>query len=103
DAMYPGAIVVGDAVHLPRPTEVAAALDHPLQNAVLRLHGGAPADRPRPFESLLSQLFEMRARTGRPHWIVIDEADQLCAAASFAGARRPEDLLGLILVAAEPR
>ena len=103
DAMYPGAIVVGDAAHLPRPTEVAAALDHPLQNAVMRLHAVAAADRPRRFESLLSQLFEMRARTGRPHWIVIDEADQLCAAASFTGARRPEDLLGLILVAAEPR
>ena len=83
DAMYPGAIVVGDAVHVPRPTEVAAALDHPLQNAVMRLDAVAAADRPRRFESLLSQLFEMRARTGRPHWIVIDEADQLCAAAEL--------------------
>jgi hypothetical protein len=48
---------------------------------------------------LLSQLFEMRARTGRPHWIVIEAADQL----AFGAARRPEDLLGLILVAAKPR
>jgi hydroxymethylpyrimidine pyrophosphatase-like HAD family hydrolase len=103
DAIYPGVIVVGDAVHLPRPTEVAAALDHPLQNAVLRLDAVAAADRPHRFELLLSQLFEMRTRTGRPHWIVIDEADQLCAAPSFGAARRPEDLLGLILVAAEPR
>jgi hypothetical protein len=103
DAIYRGAIVVGDEVHLPQPTEVAAALDHPLQNAVLRLHAVAGADRQRRFESLLSQLVEMRARTGRPHWIVIDEADQLCSAPSFGIARRPEDLLGLILVAAEPR
>jgi HAD superfamily hydrolase (TIGR01484 family) len=103
DAIYPGAIVVGDAVHLPRPTEIAAALDHPLQNAVLRLHAVDAADRPRRFEALLSQLIEMRARTGRPHWIVIDEADQLCTALSFGIARRREDLLGLILIAAEPR
>ncbi len=103
DAIYPGTIVVGDAAHLPRPTEIAAALDHPLQNAVLRLDAVGAADRPRRFETLLSQLFEMRARTGRPHWIVIDEADQLCVAATFGVARRPEELLGLILVAAEPR
>ncbi len=103
DAIYPGAIVVGDAAHLPHPTEVAAALDHPRQNAVLRLHAVGAADRPRRFESLLSQLFEMRARTGRPHWIVIDEADQPGAGQGFGAARRPEDLLGLILVAAKPR
>jgi len=103
DAIYPGAIVVGDAINLPRPTEVAAALDHPLQNAVLRLDAVAAADRPRRFESLLSQLFEMRVRTGRPHWILIDEADQLCSALSFGIARRPDELLGLIFVATEPR
>ena len=94
DAMYPGTIVVGDAAHLPRPTEVAAALDHPLQNAVMRLHAVGAADRPRRFESLLSQLFEMRARTGRPHWIVIDEADQLCAAAELRRRAPPRGSAG---------
>ncbi|OLD47844.1 MAG: hypothetical protein AUI48_02110 [Chloroflexi bacterium 13_1_40CM_2_68_14] len=34
-------------------------------------------DRPAFFATLLPRLQEMRTRTGRPHWIVIDEAQHL--------------------------
>jgi hypothetical protein len=34
-------------------------------------------DRPLFFERLLPRLQELRAQTGRPHWIVVDEAHHL--------------------------
>src|SRR5262249_58647754 len=46
-------------------------------------------DRPEAFRSLLPQLQELRARTGRPHWIIIDEAHHLLPS-DWQGA---EDLL----------
>ena len=39
--------------------------------------GRALADRPKFFAQLLPRILEVKARTGRPHWLVIDEAHHL--------------------------
>jgi hypothetical protein len=44
---------------------------------VANLLGVSVADRPRFLDRLIPRLFELRARTGRPHWIVIDEAHHM--------------------------
>jgi hypothetical protein len=48
--------------------------------AVINLLGLPLQDRPSFFVGLLPHLQELRARTGRPHWIVVDEAHHLLPA-----------------------
>jgi hypothetical protein len=59
--------------------------------------------RPRFFERLLSRLLELRARSGRPHWIVIDEAHHLLPASwDQAPGLVPQDPHGLVLITVHP-
>ena len=75
-----------DAVSLGAPTrpptieEAIQLLAKPGSSAVLNLVGLPVADRPSFFFALLPRLLELRARTGRPHWIVMDEAHHLLPA-----------------------
>lgn len=72
-----GAVTLGDSKRAPTVNEVLQLLERPDQNAVVNLLGTALEHRPAAFESLLSALLELRGRTGRPHWIIIDEAHHL--------------------------
>jgi HAD superfamily hydrolase (TIGR01484 family) len=74
---FPGAIALrgGDARAL--ADEVLRVLDRPAENAVVSLLNLGLQDRPPFLQTLLPRLLELRAETGRPHWIVIDEAHQL--------------------------
>ena len=93
------AVVLGSAEHAPELDEISEVLDQPKQNAVINLLGVAVPDRPRFFGSLLARLQEMRARTGRPHWMLVDEVDRLLPADWDLGAlRRGQDLMGLLLM-----
>jgi HAD superfamily hydrolase (TIGR01484 family) len=40
------------------------------------------SDRQRLFASLIGPMAELRARTGRPHWLLVDEAHQVLSAAT---------------------
>jgi hypothetical protein len=44
---------------------------------VANLTGLSVADRPAFFHGLLPRLLELRGRTGRPHWIIVDDAHHL--------------------------
>src|SRR5262249_11153616 len=68
------ALTLGDAKRGPGVTEILEVLVKPEQNVVVNLIGVPLADRPPFFLELLPRLQEMRARTGRPHWLVVDEA-----------------------------
>lgn len=74
------AIMLGNAEHGPTVAEVIAALEKPSINVVVNLIGLALQDRPPFFMSLLPRLQELRAKTGRPHWILVDEAHHLMPA-----------------------
>lgn len=71
------AIAVGTGERGPSAEEVLHVLAQPDQNVVVNLIGLRLADRPAFFSKLLPQLLEYRERTGRPHWLVIDEAHHL--------------------------
>jgi hypothetical protein len=59
--------------------------------------------RPSFFEKLLARLMEMRARTGRPHWIVLDEAHHLLPASwDKAPGLVPQTPHGLLFVTVHP-
>jgi len=70
-------IVFGGAEHAPSVTEIMTALEHPETSVVVNLLGIKLQDRPAFFARLLLRLQAERARTGRPHWILVDEAHHL--------------------------
>lgn len=81
-----GAVSAGSPKHGPSADEVLQLLKKAGTNVVVNLVGLPLADRPSYFLALWPRLQEMRARTGRPHWIVVDEAHHLLPAAWEPGA-----------------
>jgi hydroxymethylpyrimidine pyrophosphatase-like HAD family hydrolase/GTPase SAR1 family protein len=71
------AIALGDSQHAPAISEVLDVLSHPSASAVVGLLGLPLPDRPAFFDDLLTHLTALRARTGRPHWLILDEAHHL--------------------------
>ena len=96
-------IVLGDGSRRPATGEVLEVLRRPEENVVANLLGITLQDRPPFFIELFSRLLEMRARTGRPHWLVIDEAHHLFGAA-YSPAKRsiPKGISGVMLITVEP-
>ncbi len=97
------AVVHGDSEHSPRVDEVLQRLEHPHQQVVVNLLGIALEERPAFFDRLLPRLQELRARTGRPHWILIDEAHHLLPPGwQPTDLTVPRQLAGVILVTGHP-
>jgi hypothetical protein len=71
------AVLLGDSQRPATINEVLRLMEDPNKNLVLSLLGMPLADRPAYFLGLLSALQEMRTRTGRPHWLILDEAHHL--------------------------
>jgi hypothetical protein len=70
---------------------------------VINLVGLPVADRPTFLQSLLPHLEEMRARTGRPHWLILDEAHHLLPAAWAPGLpRSAESWRRTVLITVHP-
>ena len=70
-------VTIGDQHHAPAIAEVMAVLRDPYVHANVSLVGIPLADRPEYFAQLVPHLQAMRVRTGRPHWLVVDEAHHL--------------------------
>ena len=95
-------VVLGNASRAPEVSEVAAALQKPKTSVSVNLLGLPVADRPLFFASLFPQVQELRARTGRPHWIIMDEAHHLLPSAGNPSmASIPRDFPNLVLVAVD--
>jgi hypothetical protein len=73
----PMLVTIGDPQRAPGVAEIIAVLRDPDVHANANLLGIALADRPAYFADLLPHLRAMRVRTGRPHWLVVDEAHHL--------------------------
>lgn len=98
-------VTLGDARRPPTTTEVLRALSLPGEQVVVNLLAVPLADRPAFFDALLPRLVELRARTGRPHWIVIDETHHLLPASwKPAGETLPRHTPwgGLVLITLVP-
>jgi hydroxymethylpyrimidine pyrophosphatase-like HAD family hydrolase len=99
----PGAVVLGDEKLPPSHEEVLQVLARPRESVVVNLTGIRLKERPEFFQSLLTKLLELRAETGRPHWLVIDEAHHLMPEESETTELVvPQELGGLILVTVHP-
>ena len=97
------AVGVGDAHFPPQPDEVLELLERSHVNVVVNTQCFDMAERPRYFAELLPQIASLRARTGRPHWILIDEAHHLLPAHrdDFALVL-PEHLPAAVLITVHP-
>src|SRR5215510_8985772 len=100
---FHGAVVLGDDTRPPSVSEVLDVLAKPDQNAVVNLIGLTLNERPKFFEALLPRIQEMRARTGRPHWIAVDESHHVLPSSwEAAGVTVSQWMHGLMVVTLEP-
>jgi HAD superfamily hydrolase (TIGR01484 family) len=98
-----GAIVVGAPGQEPRSEEVMELLSRPDVSVVVNLLGIKVTERPRFFAKLLPDLASLRVKTGRPHWIVVDEAHHLLPAEwDPAPITLPREMPATILVTVHP-
>ena len=81
------AVTLGTAARPPELCELLQLMEDASKNVVVSLIGVPLADRPAFFQQLLPALQQLRARTGRPHWLVIDEAHHV-----LPGSRPPSSL-----------
>lgn len=73
-------VSLGSSSREPEAEEVVRLLEHPGKNASVNLISVPFEERPRIFLSILSRLQDLRAKVGRPHWIVVDEAHHVLPA-----------------------
>jgi hydroxymethylpyrimidine pyrophosphatase-like HAD family hydrolase len=73
-------VTMGNRLRPPHVDEVLARLGDGRANVVVNLLGIALGDRPDFFAQLVPRLQALRARTGGPDWILIDEAHHLLPA-----------------------
>jgi len=98
-----GAVTLGDPSRDPSADAVIELLETSSQNVIVNLLGVALTHRPAFFEQLLPRLQELRARTGRPHWLVIDEAHHLLPTSwRPSPSTLPQELSGLLLITVHP-
>ncbi|MGP0063058.1 MAG: HAD-IIB family hydrolase [Isosphaeraceae bacterium] len=98
-----GAVVLGDTQQAPTVEGALDLLAPPRQNAVVNLVGIPIEHRPAFSDGLLSHLQELRTRTGRPHWIVVDETHHLMPTTWHPTTMTlPQQLEGMILITVHP-
>ncbi len=94
------AINLGSGKRAPLLEEVREVLERPQQSCVVNLLGLSLADRPAFFERLYTALQDLRARAGRPHWLVLDETHHLLPAGWVSGTGPAPK--GLLLITVHP-
>ncbi len=98
-----GAVVLGEPQQAPTVEGVLDLLAGPRQNVVINLVGIPIEHRPAFFDGLLPRLQELRTRTGRPHWIVVDETHHLMPTAWHpTPLTLPHRLEGMLLITVHP-
>ena len=81
-AGFKPAVVFGTAENPPAVEEVLTALEKPDVQTVVCLAAVAEEERHQFVERLLIPLRKLREATGRPHWIVLDEASHILPASA---------------------
>jgi hypothetical protein len=96
-------VVLGSPDHAPTLDECTQLISRLETNAVVNLLGLKLNDRPRFFLGLFARIQDIRAHTGRPHVLIVDEAHHVLPANwEPAAATMPERLDGVLLVSVTP-
>ena len=98
-----GAVVLGTPRGAVEPGAVLKALTDPSTSVVVNLLGVPLEERPTFFARLLPELQTLRAETGRPHWLVVDEAHHLLPQEIATGPLTlPRTVFGCMFVTIHP-
>ncbi len=96
-------VTLGTSDNPPAVPEALAVLKDPRESVTLNLLAIGVAERPAYVGELLPQLLRLRSSTGRPHWLVIDEAHHVFPADwKPTSDLLPEALHGLVLITVHP-
>jgi hypothetical protein len=99
----PDIVHIGDGRHAPSVEEVAQLLEFPLHSVVANLLALPFDERPGYLTELCHALHQLNDRTGRPHWLVIDEAHHLLPHHAPALCQSLlADIPGLLLITVDP-
>jgi hypothetical protein len=97
------AVTLGSSDRAPSIEEIDKAMADPTRSVAVNLLGQAMEDRPNLSDAILSRVQELRAKTGRPHWLIFDEAHHLLPSAwRPVPAALPRDVEGLLAVTVHP-
>ena len=100
---FTDALSFGTAKEAPEAKAVIRALESPDQRVVVNLLGVSLDDRPSFLAGLLPHIQHLRNRTGRPHWLIVDEAHHLLPTSwSPVEASLPRVLENTILITVHP-
>ena len=94
------AVIFGTRDHAPDPIEILSALEKPQTQAVVCLAAVPLRKRSAFFDEFSLAIHALREKSGRPHWLVVDEAQELVPKSRAA---REEFVAGnAIYVTADP-
>ena len=97
------AVRLGAPDRIPAFEEIESVLSAPDRNVVASLIGLPVDSRAEYFAGLLPRLVALRSTTGRPHWIVLDEAHHLLRAERGSGDVISRYLWGAIAITMQPK
>ena len=96
-------VTLGGPQRVPAASEILEVLNTREQSMSVNLLGVPIADRPSVFLSLLSSIQQLRAQTGCPHWLIIDEAHHLLPSTlDSASLGIPKELSSFAMVTVHP-
>jgi HAD superfamily hydrolase (TIGR01484 family) len=96
-----GILTVGSSEQVPTLEQVQRLLNSYNTNVVVNLAGMPRSEQANFFPTLLNQILEARWRTGRPHWVVIDNIQDLLPADSACAM--PKTLPGILRIGTHPK
>jgi HAD superfamily hydrolase (TIGR01484 family) len=100
---FEDAVILGDEHRPPSVQEVLDVLSKVSESAAINLVGLALKERPEFFKTLLARIQELRATTGRPHWLLVDEAHHVLPSSwKSADLILSKEICGTVLVTLEP-
>ena len=101
---FDGMGVLGQPDRAPTVEEALGLLKKPQDNLAVNLVGIDFKNRPEFFVSLLARLQELRAKTGRPHFLIVDEAHHVLPETwQGESLALPNSLKGLVFITVEPK
>jgi hydroxymethylpyrimidine pyrophosphatase-like HAD family hydrolase len=97
------AVCAGDGKTPPAPAEIFTMLEESGDNVVVNTLALGAAERPTFFAQLLLTILSLRARLGRPHWLLLDEAHHLLPAGRLdVSVALPEAFGATIFITVHP-
>ena len=97
------AAVIGSPDRAPSVDECMQLLAKPHQNAVINLVGLAFSDRPAFFMTLFARVRDLRAKSGRPHRLIVDEVHHVLPSDwKPAELNLPPKLDGVVAISVAP-